>query len=92
MSGFYSIPLFVSGVLAAGYAVAALFFLKFWRQTRDRLFGWFAASFALLMVQRVALAAAVDSNVDPLWYYVIRLLAYVLILVAIVEKNRATTQ
>ena len=90
MSTFSSIPVFVSGMLVAGYAVAALFFLKFWRQTRDRLFGWFAAAFVLLMVQRIALAAAVGSGVDPLWYYVIRLVAFLLIIVAIVQKNRAT--
>jgi hypothetical protein len=82
-------PLFISGALVAGYAVAALFFLKFWHQTRDRLFGWFAAAFVLLVVQRVALAATIDSAVDPLWYYLLRLLAFLLILVAIVEKNRA---
>jgi hypothetical protein len=84
-------PLFVSGALVASYAVAALFFLKFWRQTRDRLFGYFAASFLLLMVQRIALTAALGSAVDPLWYYLLRLLAFVLIVVAIIEKNRAAS-
>jgi membrane-associated PAP2 superfamily phosphatase len=84
-------PLFVSGALVAGYAVAALFFLKFWRQTSDRLFGWFAASFLLLMVQRIALTDALDTAVNPLWYYLLRLLAFVLIIVAIIEKNRAAS-
>ena len=81
--------LFISGVLAGGYAIAALYFLKFWRQTRDRLFVLFAIAFLLLTVQRVALAlgAAWLGNTD--WYYVVRLLAFALIMAAIIDKNRA---
>jgi hypothetical protein len=84
--------LFISGLLASGYAVAALFFLKFWRRTADRLFAWFSASFALLVVQRVMLASAAGGNVDARWSYLIRLLAFVLILVAIVDKNRTVNR
>ena len=79
---------FLSGLLVAGYAVAALFFLRFWRQTRDRLFAWFGASFALLALQRIALVSAGQLPFDVYWYYVLRLIAFVLIVVAIVEKNR----
>ncbi len=82
------ISLFVSGVLAGSYAIAALFFLKFWRQTRDSLFAYFSAAFALLVVQRVALSVVVGARVDPGVYYLVRLAAFVLILVAIVSKNR----
>ena len=79
----------VSGVLVMGYAVAGLFFLRFWRETRDRLFGIFAAAFGLLAVQRAALALSSDPNGEQLLLYGIRLLAFVLILAAIVDKNRA---
>ena len=79
----------VSGFLVAGYAVAGLFFLRFWRETRDRLFGIFAAAFGLLAVQRAALALSSDPNGEQLLLYGIRLLAFVLILAAIVDKNRA---
>jgi len=78
----------VSGALVMGYAVAALFFLRFWRETRDRLFGIFAAAFALLSVQRLALALSTDPNGDQLLLYGMRLLAFVLILAAIIDKNR----
>jgi hypothetical protein len=78
----------VSGALVMGYAVAALFFLRFWRETRDRLFGIFAAAFALLSVQRLALALSTDPNGDQLLLYGMRLLAFVLILIAIIDKNR----
>ncbi|MEP6991852.1 MAG: DUF5985 family protein [bacterium] len=82
------ISLFVSGVLAGAYAIAALFFLKFWRQTRDRLFAYFSAAFVLLVVQRILLSVTVGARVDPAVYYLVRLTAFFLILVAIVEKNR----
>ena len=78
----------VSGMLVMGYAVAGLFFLRFWRETHDRLFGIFAAAFALLAVQRAALALSSDPTGDQLLLYGIRLLAFVLILAAIVDKNR----
>jgi hypothetical protein len=81
--------LFLSGLLVAGYAVAALFFLRFWRQTRDRLFIYFGSAFVLLAVQRAALAASDTLPFETVWYYVLRLLAFVLIIVAIVEKNRS---
>lgn len=90
MSANHDVTMFISGMLAAGYAVAALYFLKFWRQTGDRLFGFFAASFALLFCQRIALTLATDLVADTAWYYVVRLLAFVLIIVAIVDKNRAS--
>jgi hypothetical protein len=75
---------FLSGVLTLGYAVAALYFLRFWRESRDPLFGWFAAAFALLACQRLLLIAVRENDV----LYVVRLAAFVLILIAIVQKNR----
>jgi uncharacterized membrane protein len=78
--------LFLSGVLTMGYLVAALFFLRFWRQTHDRLFGWFAAAFFILALHRVFVVAMPDSELG----YVVRLLAFVVILAAIWDKNRAT--
>ena len=80
----------VSGALIAGYAVAGLFFLRFWRETRDRLFGIFAGAFWLLALQRLLLALFQDPDREQLWLYGIRLLAFVLILAAIVDKNRGT--
>jgi hypothetical protein len=83
--------LLLSGALTAGYTVAALFFLRFWRDTRDRLFGFFAAAFVFLALQRLALALALVSTRDTTGYYILRLAAFVLILVAIVDKNRSET-
>ena len=92
MSALRDATLFVSGMLAAGYLVAAVYFLKFWKQTGDRLFGFFAAAFGLLVVQRLALTLASDLVATTAWYYVVRLLAFGLIVVAIVDKNRSASR
>lgn len=79
----------LSGGLAMLYAVIALFFLKFRARTGDRLFALFAAAFLLLAVQRLALTVARDWGEGTIWLYGLRVLAFVLIIVAIVDKNRA---
>jgi hypothetical protein len=79
----------VSGILVAGYAVASLLFLRFWKRTRDRLFAYFSAAFLILAVQRVASVLALQWTENSTWVYLLRLGGYVLILLAIVEKNRA---
>lgn len=80
---------FTAGLIVALDLIAALFFGRFYRDTRDRLFLWFAAGFVMLSVQRTLLAMADLLPVDPIWYYVIRLAAFLLFLAAIVDKNRS---
>jgi len=80
--------LFISGLLVAGYLVAGLFFLRFWRQSRDRLFAFFTAAFWLLAAQRGALAALGADAPGSTWLYGLRLLAFLLILAAVADKNR----
>jgi hypothetical protein len=82
-----ALPIFLSGALALGQAVAALFFLRYWRDSRDRLFLYFAASFTLLTLQRTVLALAPEAPDLELASYGLRAFAFVLILVAIVDKN-----
>ena len=79
--------LLISGALAMAYLVASMFFLKFWSATHDRLFGLFAACFALLAFQRVALPYAPEAWLSLL--YGVRVVAFLLIIIAIVDKNRA---
>jgi hypothetical protein len=75
-------------MLAMGYVVAALFFLRFWSRTKDTLFAYFGAAFGILAVQRVALVIIPGPLEDTTWLYVLRLLAFVLILIGIAVKNR----
>jgi len=86
------VPLLVSGAIAMGYAVAGLFFLRFWRETRDRLFLIFTGAFWVLGLQRLALVFTRDMTEDNTGLYLIRLFAFLLILGAIVDKNRSTPQ
>jgi hypothetical protein len=77
-----------TGAIAMGYAVAGLFFLRFWRKTRDRLFALFALAFVVLSLNRVA--DGVFPGVSGAVYWV-RFAAFALILAAIVDKNRPRT-
>jgi len=79
---------FLSGAVSMGFFVISLFFVQFWKETRDRLFLFFAAAFLLLLVERVVRAAFdIDSEWAPA-IYLLRLVAFVLIIIAIIDKNR----
>ncbi len=78
---------FLSGAVTLGYLVAGTFFLKFWRKTRDRLFLAFGVAFGLLSINQV-LATAIGAGDESVVYaYLLRVLGFVLILAAIVDKN-----
>jgi hypothetical protein len=78
---------FVSGAAAVCCVAIALFFLRFWRASGDRLFAGFALGFAVFGANRVALLFARGSDAET-WVYLVRLLAFLLIVAAIVDKNR----
>ncbi|HEX4192245.1 MAG TPA: DUF5985 family protein [Stellaceae bacterium] len=78
---------FLSGALTMGYLLLGLFFLKFWKRTRDPLFSTFACAFGLMAANQFAVSAWGNYDVDVGWTYILRLLAFVLIIVAIVRKN-----
>ena len=71
-----------------GYLIVALYFLRFWVASRDRLFALFSLAFALLAIQRIALALTANTMEDQTVFYLLRLAAFVVILLAIVDKNR----
>lgn len=79
--------LFLLGAISMGSAVAALLFLRFWRRTQDRLFLYFGASFLLEAINRALFAWNGARSEEATLYYLVRLLAYGLILWAIIEKN-----
>jgi uncharacterized membrane protein YcjF (UPF0283 family) len=79
---------FMLGAIVACCAVASTFFLRFWRKTGDRLFGLFSLAFGVLAMNWVALAFTRTDEMRT-WLYAIRLGAFLVILYAIVDKNRA---
>ena len=77
----------IGGIAVASFA-AGLFFFRFWRHTHDRFFIFFALSFWIEAVNRVAMIIHLEPNEGEPGYYVVRLVAYGLIIAAIVDKNR----
>ena len=77
----------IAGALAAGYMVAGLFFLKFWRRTRDSLFLAFSAAFGLLALGSALPVMLGTPHEERGGIYLIRLAAFVLIIVAVLGKN-----
>ena len=79
---------FLGGAIAMGFAIAALFFLKFWRRTREALFIAFAGSFMLLAVTQGLLTLSGIPTEERSWLYLLRLMAFLLILAALWLQNR----
>jgi hypothetical protein len=69
--------------------VASLFFLRFWKDTRDRFFLFFAVAFFVESLNRAVLGLTAVSQEDEPFFYLVRLFAFGLIIAAIVDKNRA---
>jgi uncharacterized membrane protein HdeD (DUF308 family) len=79
---------FVLGAIAMASAIAALFFARYYRDSRDSLFLFFAAAFAIESVNRTLLAFSPTPNEAEQVLYLLRIFSYVLILLGIVSKNR----
>lgn len=79
---------FLLGAITVAELVIALIFLRFWRRTRDVLFAFFASAFALEGVSRVCMSMTDPHDEGGTLVYIIRVVAYALIVIAIVEKNR----
>ena len=82
---------FVAGMVVAGFLLSGLFFLRFWARTRDGLFLAFAVAFWLMGAGQAILALGNIPVEERSWVYLIRLTAFLLILLAIYRKNRART-
>lgn len=78
---------FSAGALAAGFLAVALFFLKFWRRTKDGLFLTFALAFVLLAANQALPVLLRIPSEDQSHVYLLRLAAFVLIIAAVLQKN-----
>jgi hypothetical protein len=79
---------FVSGGIMMACLVAGFFFYKFWKKTSDPLFKMFASAFWLLAIERIVLSYVGANNEPRPEIYLIRLSAFLMILIAIIRKNR----
>jgi len=78
---------FLLGVIATGSMMAGMFFLRFWKRTRDSFFLVFAASFIIEAFNRASVLFLDKPNEGSPWTYSIRLFSFLLILAAILRKN-----
>lgn len=81
----------MTGAVIMGNVVAALFFLKFWRRTGDRLFLAFAAAFLLIGLVPLLTALMHIPREEQSAFYLIRLAAFLIIIWAIVAKSRGSS-
>ena len=79
--------LMLIGAITMACFTASLFFLRFWRTTRDRFFLFFAISFAMEGCARILVGLTLDSSEQQPLFYLIRLVAFLIILYAIIDKN-----
>ena len=87
MSASPSVVLFVAGAMTAGYALAGLFFLRFWVRTKDGLFAAFAIAFWLMGLNQAVAGFSRHAHIEDSAAYLLRLAAFVLIIIAVLSKN-----
>jgi hypothetical protein len=80
---------FLHGMTTMGFVIAVIFFMRFWRRTRDPLFLTFAGAFLLLALNQILIGISVVPREDQSLLYLLRLAAFALLIVAIVWKNVA---
>lgn len=83
------LQVYLSGAITMAYLAVGLFFVRFWRKTHDRLFFMFAGAFWLLAAERIILVWLEQMNEFTPFVYMLRLASFVLIAIAVVDKNKA---
>jgi Family of unknown function (DUF5985) len=78
---------FLAGAVTLGFAAAAAFFFSFWRKTADRLFLAFGVAFLLFALNQLLSHVLTVVNEPTSLVYILRILGFVIIIVAIVDKN-----
>jgi peptidoglycan/LPS O-acetylase OafA/YrhL len=79
----------IHGALVLACLACALFFLRFWRASRDRLFAFFALAFTVMSFNWTALTLLQVDDERRHYVYLLRLVSFLIILYAIWDKNRA---
>lgn len=79
---------FLAGAITLGFVFGGLFFLRFWKRTGDGLFIAFAAAFWLLGLTQALLTFTDVPIEERTPFYLLRLAAFLLILISVWHKNR----
>lgn len=88
MTGIDGIHHGLEGACAMACWVIGMCFLRYWRNSRDRLFVFFVAAFWTFALAWAGLAVLQPADDTRHWFYAVRLLAFVLIIIGVVDKNR----
>lgn len=87
--------IFFAGIACAAFGASGVFFFKFWRASRDPFFFYFTIACWLLAIERCAILALDRAPKAPeigsesgIWVYLIRLVAFVVILIGVIQKNK----
>jgi hypothetical protein len=86
-----SVNLFLAGMVTAGFLASGLYFARFWARSRDSFFLAFTAAFWLLALNQMFVAVVHQPEVNEVWLYLMRVVAFLLIAAAIVRKNAGDT-
>jgi uncharacterized membrane protein len=78
--------LLMQGAAAALSLVIALFFARMWTRSSDRFYLFFAIAFVILSVHWCVLAGHAGEH--AFYPYLTRLVSFIVIITAIVDKNR----
>ncbi|BAU49085.1 hypothetical protein SVA_2537 [Sulfurifustis variabilis] len=78
---------FLAGAVTLAHIVSAVYFLRFWRKTSDRLFLSFAVAFGLLALNQIAVSVIGAADERTNYAYILRVLGFILIFLAIIDKN-----
>jgi uncharacterized membrane protein HdeD (DUF308 family) len=81
--------LLLLGAISMASLIIGLFFLRSWKTTKDRFFLFFAISFFVEGLNRAALGLSRNPNEGQPFFYLVRFISFLLILMAILEKNRS---
>jgi MFS family permease len=84
-----NVVVFLQGICAASAWAAGLFFLRFWYESRDRLFAFFGIAFWMMATSWALLGLISPTEERRPYIYGLRLVAFLLIIAAMVDKNRA---
>jgi hypothetical protein len=87
-----NLPAVITGATIMGYAVAAVFFLKFWRRTSDGLFLAFAGAFVLLGAGPLLMTVLEVPREEQSPFFLLRLTAFLIIIAAVIGKSKSRTR
>lgn len=83
---------FLSGLVTAGFLIAALYFFRFWKTTRDRFFIVLGIAFLLFAANQLGVVVLQTPREEQSWIYLLRVFGFALLIVAIILKNLPKSQ